>query len=117
MSTAPAEVPIERLRRYRGFRRAGVGLVAVVVALGITDALGVRTRTVSASGSGYELRVTYAQVTRPGLATPWEAVIRHEGGFDGRIGLATTSAYFDGFDFNQIYPEPESSSVRNGRSS
>lgn len=113
-STAPPRVPLPRLRRYRLYRRLGVGSVAVVVGLGLGGVLGVRPGTASDSAAGYDLRVTYAAVTRPGLATVWEAVVRHEGGFDGPIGLATTATYFDGFDFNQMYPEPDSMSQLGG---
>lgn len=102
------------MRRARAFRRLGIGILAVVVLLGLANLLGVRSRTVSASASGYDLRVTYAAVTRPGLATGWEATVHHEGGFDDRIGLATTATYFDGFDFHQIYPEPASTTVWGG---
>jgi hypothetical protein len=80
--------------------------MAVIVALGIAGVLGVRTGHVSDSGGGYELKVTYARVTRPGLATPWSVEIRHPGGFDGPITVRTTSAYFDLFDENSLDPEP-----------
>ncbi|HZD17177.1 MAG TPA: hypothetical protein VE669_03445 [Actinomycetota bacterium] len=107
--------PLERLRRYRLARRLGIVSVAIVVAMGLGGVLGVRERTVTATAGGYELQVTYAAVTRPGLSTVWEVIVRHEGGFDGRIGIATTAAYFDGYDFNQLYPEPGEMSERDGK--
>ncbi len=61
---------------------------------------------------GTTLEVTYASVTRPGLATPWSVFVRRAGGFEGSIVIATTAAYFEGFDFNALYPEPASVSRR-----
>jgi hypothetical protein len=80
--------------------------LAVFVGLGAAGVWGVRTRAVSASGGGYELTVSYAVVTRPGLATPWAVEVRRGGGFDGPITVATTGAYFDLFDENGLDPDP-----------
>lgn len=75
---------------------------------GVLGLLGVRTGAVRAEGGGYELEVRYAKVARPGLSVPWAVTIRHPGGFDGRVTLATNSSYFDLFDENSFDPDPES---------
>jgi hypothetical protein len=62
--------------------------------------------TVSAAAGGTRLEVTYASVTRPGLATPWTVEVSRPGGFEGTVSISTTADYFDGFDFNALYPEP-----------
>lgn len=111
-STRPDDVSLEELRRARGFRRIGVGALAVFVLAGLLNLLGVRAGTVSAAGAGYLLSVEYEEVTRPGLASEWIVEVRREGGFDGAVTLATDAAYFDRFDFNQLYPEPASISPR-----
>lgn len=104
--TAPEESDLRRSRRARTARRVFMSLVAVVVLAGLSGWLGVRTATVTAAGGGYELTVTYANVSRPGLATPWSFEVRHPGGFDGPITISTTSSYLDMFDENGFDPEP-----------
>lgn len=91
-----------------------MGLLAVgfVVVLGLLGMLGPRFRTVAASSNGTSVEVTYASVTRPGLATTWLVEVRRPGGFAGPITIATTTTYFDGFDFNALYPDPDRTSSR-----
>jgi hypothetical protein len=52
--------------------------------------------------------VTYGQVSRPGLATPFEFEIRRPGGFDGPVTVSSDSAYLDMFDENGFDPQPSS---------
>jgi hypothetical protein len=111
-STRPDDVHVDELRRARGFRRIGIGALALFVLAGLFNLLGVRTGAVSAVAAGYRLSVEYEEVTRPGLASEWIVEVRREGGFDGAITLATDATYFDRFDFNQLYPEPASISPR-----
>ena len=94
------------MRRNRLARRMGLTVLAVVVLLGATGMLGVRTRTVRASSNGYDLTVRYAQVARPALAAPWEVTLHHDGGFDGPITISTSADYFHLFDENGLSPDP-----------
>ncbi len=110
-STLPDAPSPERLRYGRAARRVFIVGLFVFLGLGLAGALGVRTGTVAASGVGYELEVTYARVTRPGLATPWSATVRHPGGFDGPITIAVSSEYFDMFDENGLDPDPTGSTA------
>ena len=105
-STLPDAPSPERLRLGRAARRVFIVLLFVFIGLGLAGVLGVRTGTVSATGGGYELEVTYARVTRPGLATPWSTTVRHPGGFEGPITIAVSSEYFDMFDENGLDPDP-----------
>jgi hypothetical protein len=100
------------LVRARRLRRIGLAVLAVFVVAGLFNVFGVRTGTVSADGGGYRLTVEYAEVTRPGLATPWIVEVRRPAGFDGPLTLVIDAVYFDRFDFNQMYPEPASVSPR-----
>jgi hypothetical protein len=104
--TGPWDVGVDRVRRARNERRVLLALLAAVVLAGAAGLLGARTSTVSASGAGYELSVSYPAVTRPGLAIRWMVVVRHPGGFAKPINIATTSAYFNLFDFNNLDPTP-----------
>ena len=82
-----------------------IGL-AVVDGFDVADIYGVDTATAEASGGGYDLAVRYGTVTRPALATPFEIVVTHEGGFDGPITIAVDRAYLAMWDENGLVPAP-----------
>lgn len=103
--TAPEENDFRSMRRARAVRRAFMSAVAVFLLLGLSGTLGVRSRTTAVQGGGYELTVTYGQVSRPGLPTPWRFEVRRPGGFDGPITVSTSSEYLDLFDENGFDPE------------
>ncbi|MEX2457980.1 MAG: hypothetical protein WD770_03230 [Actinomycetota bacterium] len=109
--TDPEDPGLPRARRARLVRRFGVVLLVVFVGLGASGVLGVRTTSVSASGGGYELTVTYPAVTRPGLASRWGFELTRAGGFDGPITVATTHAWLDLFDENGRNPAPSAETV------
>ena len=100
-----------RVRRARNARRVTMTLISLLVLLGASSLLGVREATVSAESGGVEVTLTYAAVSRLGLATPWELQITREGGFPGPVTVATTSTYFEIFDQNDLSPEPSSSTT------
>lgn len=102
---------ISRLRRARNARRAVMTLTCLLVLLGASSMLGVREATVSAESDGIEMTLTYAAVSRLGLATPWELQVTRQGGFGGPITVATTSTYFDIFDQNDLSPQPSSATT------
>jgi hypothetical protein len=105
-TTVPRETDLGRVRRARTYRRVAIAVIALFVLLGVAGVFGARSGTAAASGGGYSLVVTYPAVTRPGLAVRWSVEIRREGGLEEQVALATTSSYFDLFDFNQFYPQP-----------
>ena len=107
-STDPERVPEARIRRWRSLRRLFFVGLCLFLGLGLLEVYGVRTSETTATGGGYELTVSYAKVTRPGLATPWSVEVRHPGGFDGPVTVTTTSDYIDAFDENSLDPEPSS---------
>jgi hypothetical protein len=104
--TAPDDNDLAHLRRARTLRRMFMALLAAVLVAGLTGYLGVKTRTVTAAGGGYQLTVTYGQVSRPGLATAWSFEIRREGGFDDPVTVSTSAKYLDLFDENGFDPAP-----------
>ena len=105
-STEPEATDISRQRRARSIRRIFVASLALFLALGALGFYGVRTRTTTASGGGYELSVRYASISRPGLATPWSFAVTRAGGFPDGLTVAVTSSYFDAFDENGLGPAP-----------
>lgn len=110
-STIPEEPSRGRVARARMGRRLGIGVLGLFLALGAINVFGVRSDRVSASGGGYELTVTYAAMSRPGLATPWNVEVRRRGGFEGPITIATTLDYLNMFDENGLDPDPSSSTA------
>ena len=107
LSTAPAPTDLDRLQKSRWGRRLFFAALTLFLFLGLLNVYGVRTGEKTATGSGYELTLTYTKVTRPGLATPWSVEVRHPGGFDsGLVTVAATSSYFDAFDENGLDPDP-----------
>ena len=104
--TEPAPTDVSRQRRARTARRAFAVALGLFLLLGALNVYGVRTRTAAAAGAGYQLSVTYASVSRPGLATPWSFEIRRAGGFPDGVRVAVTSGYFDVFDENGLGPAP-----------
>jgi hypothetical protein len=109
--TAPEETNLSRLVRSRAVRRVFMTLLFAFLAVGLAGRLGVRTRTTTVRGGGYELTVTYGQVSRAGLATPWSLRIHHPGGFDGPVTVSSNSKYLDMFDENGFDPDPTSSTA------
>jgi hypothetical protein len=104
--TDPQPTDIRRQVRSRLARRLFVAALGLFLLLGALGVYGVRTRTVSAAGGGYELSVRYASVSRPGLATPWSLEVRRPGGFPDGVTVAVMSSYFDVFDENGLDPAP-----------
>jgi hypothetical protein len=106
--TAPEETRLLVSLRARTLRRIFLSLLVVFLVLGATGFLGVRTRQVTARGGGYELTVTYGQVSRPGLATPFGIEVRHPGGFEGPVTVSSGSSYLSMLDENGLDPDPSS---------
>jgi hypothetical protein len=104
--TAPDEPNLLPSRRARALRRLFMTLLVAFLAFGMVGGLGVRSRTTTVQGGGYELTVTYGQVSRPGLATPWSFEIHRPGGFEGPVTVSSTTSYLDLFDENGFDPEP-----------
>ena len=92
-------------------RRVFAVALGLFLLLGALGFYGVRTRTATATGGGYELSVTYGSVSRPGLATPWSFEVRRAGGFPEGLTVAATSSYFDAFDENGFSPTPVEETV------
>jgi hypothetical protein len=105
-------VPRDPTPGWRTFERA-LRLVAVVLVVGIVAAamlgwLGVRLGTVAASDGNLEVSVRYAEITRPGMATPFtvEAATRDGTPLPDRVRVSLPSAYLALFDENGLDPEP-----------
>lgn len=108
LPTSPEPSGLDRLRRARAGRRAVLAVLVAILVLAAVNVLGLRVGAVTAAGGGYRIAVTYAEVTRPGLATPWAIEITRRGGFDEPIRIGTSRAYLHLFDYNVIHPQPSS---------
>lgn len=85
--------------------------VVAVDAIGSTAILGVDSATVEASGGGVDLAVTYGEVSRPALATPFDIEVRKEEGFDGPVRIAVDQEYLRLWDANAVVPAPAAETV------
>lgn len=102
-----------RVRRAVFGRRVfGVVLVAFLVGT-MLGVFGVRSADVTERGQQHELSVHYGRVTRPGLSTPFEFTIRHDGEFpaDEPIRVTLNTDYANAFDINDFEPQPSASTA------
>jgi len=90
----------------RWWRRGGLALLLVIVVVGATGWLGVHSRTTTRHAGGYALRVTYPQVARAGLDTPFRVHVTYPSP-PKTITIAITSDYFRMFETQGFYPNPD----------
>lgn len=110
-STLPAEQPQWSVGFERVIRAVTLIVVFSVVGLGAVGTLGVSTTTVGNSDNGYRIDVTYADVTRGGLATPFSitASSDDDAPLPPNVTIRLTSHYLALFDQNGIEPTPRAS--------
>jgi hypothetical protein len=101
-------------RSLRGHQAATAVLVLVLL-VGLSGWLGVKTTSVGAAAQGVELDVRHAAVSRPGLATPLEVRVRRDGGFDQPVRVAVSARYLAMLDVSGLSPIPASETSRGGR--
>jgi len=85
--------------------------VAVTDALGLTSAYGVRSEERRDHGGGYGLEVRYPAVTRPGLASPFRIEVSSGSGFSQPVTVAVDRSYLAMWDENGLSPAPTSELV------
>ncbi len=89
-----------RVKRARAGRRVFLALIFLLVLLGLSQRLGVRTTNVTSSGHGYHMRVTYAATTRPGLDTPFGLEVTSAKTLPNEVTFAVELNYLNLFDKN-----------------
>lgn len=109
-STLPDDQQTVRPRRIgyamtTALLSAAIGLVVLD---GVTPLalIGVDSATTTAQGAGFELSVTYGEVSRPALATPFDIRVVQPGGFDEPIRVAVDQEYLRMWDENGVVPAP-----------
>ncbi len=95
----------------KGIRLVAFALVGLLLALGATGLLGVRTTSEQAIGNEFGLTVIHASVTRPGLATPFSILVTRSDAtpLPSQVTIQVDSAYLAMFDDNGMEPLPVSS--------
>jgi len=115
LPTEPEAPGLPTLRRARAARRVGIGVLVVIVAAGLTGFLGYRTGHVDAAGNGYELSLSYPLVGRAGVPIQWILHVHRAGGLPAKLDVATSNGYFDILDMNDVEPQPDATTERDGR--
>jgi hypothetical protein len=107
------EAAHRKASRARVGRRLFAVLLAAFLVLGVLGVFGVKSGTKAGSGGGYDVDVTYARTTRPGVSTPLDIEITHDGGIPESqpVRVAISSAYVDVLQIARISPEPSSSTA------
>ena len=90
---------------------AAAMLLAAADSLGSTAIFGVDSTTVSAADGDLRLEVTYGEVSRPALATPFDIEVTQPGGFDGPVRVAVDQEYLRMWDENGLVPAPSAETV------
>lgn len=109
--TRPEEFPLRHWNRAAWIQRLLILLFAVPIVGALFGLVGLREADISSSAAGYKLDVHYSELSRAGLASPFDMRVHHEGGFDSPITLRINHEYMTLFDLNGIYPAPASESV------
>lgn len=115
LPTDPDRIPIRRLRRDRAVRRVAIAALAVFVVAGLVGVFGYRTGSLTASGGGYQLRLSYPLVGRPGVPVQWILHVHREGGLRSKLTIGTSIGYFDLLEMNSIEPDPSAMTSVSGR--
>lgn len=102
-----AWVVYERL--LRGF---AITCVFAIVAYAALGGAGLTTATAKGTNGSISVTVTYASVSRPGIATPFGIeIIAVEGALPDQLVVRVTSDYLTLFDENGLSPEPVESNA------
>jgi hypothetical protein len=95
-----------RGRRGRWLRRAGIGLLVLIVGAAAFGLLGPRNGELTEEAGGYTLALLYPQITRAGEPAPLHLSVEAGAGFGKVVQLRLCDELFDNFDFQNWYPNP-----------
>jgi hypothetical protein len=114
-STLP-DASFSLTRRRAGYLVTTV-LLTLLMAAAVLDAtrptaiLGVHSEVARDQRGGLQLAVTYADVSRPALATPFDIQVQRRGGFGGPVRIAIDPEYLRMWDENGLSPAPATETV------
>ncbi|MEX0797301.1 MAG: hypothetical protein WD274_11460 [Acidimicrobiia bacterium] len=110
-STLPEDPSPREYGREKWLRNSTILIVVSVVVLGALGILGVKASTATDDDSGYRMKVTYAAVTRGGLATPLAIEVGTEDGsaLPEVVTIRVSAGYLALFDDNGMEPTPVNS--------
>lgn len=83
-------------------------MLLVIVVLGATGLLGIRSGVKSAHANGYQLSVTYPHISRAGLDSPFRVRVHPDNGtVGGVVTIGITSAWFRLFETQGFFPNAD----------
>jgi hypothetical protein len=88
-------------------RRAALSAIALLVVAALVGVLGVHTSTAAAENGDWKISVDYPYVARPGLDVKWRVRVQHPGGFGKTLTLAVSSDWWEIFETQGFFPEPD----------
>ena len=98
----------------RWWRRAGLGLLTLILVAAGLDLLGPRTGDLVEEGHGYTLAVVYPHVARAGEPAPLHVTISTSSPFGDTVQVRFCDSWFDHLDFQSWYPNPSAETSQPG---
>jgi hypothetical protein len=102
----------DTLHGGRLVRRCFTVVLVLLVALGLTGALGIHTSTAHAAAGATSVRVDYPRVARAGQDTLFRVTVRHDTAFGSDpVVIAVSKRYFEIFETQGFEPSPDTESA------
>jgi hypothetical protein len=102
----------DTLHGGRLVRRCFTVVLVLLVALGLTGALGIHTSTAHAAAGATSVRVDYPRVARAGQDTLFRVTVRHDTAFGSDpVVIAISKRYFEIFETQGFEPGPDAESA------
>lgn len=100
--------------RSRWLRRAGVGLLVLIVGAAAFDLLGPRSGETTEEAGGYTLGLEYPQIARAGQPAPLHVRVDASTAFEKVVQLRLCDELVDDLDFQNWYPNPAAETATPG---
>lgn len=109
LSTSPQQPTAGWNRFDRVLRVLSMGVIVVIVLGALLGVAGLRTSSASGTNGAIDVVVTYAEVTRPGISTPFRIEVTSTTGepLPAQLTIEIGDDYLSMFDENGVDPAPD----------